>query len=649
MPPIIAPLVAEGVALAIGGTAAGAAALTVGGVSVVGAITSAVEIGIVAGTSLLLAARHQPQGGQALQPPTVQSIAPQSISPRYFAAGRVLVGGVSHWRECMDVEHGIVGIVLNCEPIDAIEIYLVDGDNLSLSYGPYQELTSWQNGVVVNVDLGPNIAWPNSGLKYQFMYTQRWDGKNWVPFPIGWLPAMVFEFQNGSADGAPSKIVEHYNGALWSPTQKCANLACLYFMARAGLVIVNRMGTYPKGWPEVSAVIRAAKIYDPRDPTQMLADPTTWRWTRNAALIVGWYLTHPDGGRLPTSKVSWSDFAAAADYCDRPVTAFGGAFEKWAQTDCQWNAGEAVRDVLARLLAACDAALWEDGDGLWRIFCMQPATPSVTITDQDISSIEIEQMNGALDEVNYLTPSYMEPRENYQMIPGPIVRDDASIAVVGERAQTITLKEVASFSQAYRLAWRAMKRKNPAMKLTVVGGPSLLRCIGEIAISVQSDAAQINGVFRLTDCIKIAPGGNQITLSLALVGAHDYDDVVPPYDPVSPYETNVVAPPPAASIPMPDAPALAQETIGGTPYIDATAVIAGAPPADNSLVYYAQYRQVDVSHNPLGGWSTFPTDISDWVRQSGAVIVGQIYECSGWFVQNGYPGPMSSSSFITIV
>lgn len=649
MPPVIGIAVAGvlGESLAgtviIGATAA-SSALTLGGL-----VTGIVEVGLVAGASLLMAANRQVKADQSnLQPPTVQSVGPQSISPRYFAAGRVLVGGVRHWYECLDTQRAVIGIVLNCEPIDGIEIYLVDGENLHFTYGPFPELTNFLNGVISNIDLGPNVGYPNGGLKFTFQYTQKWTGQAWQPYPIGILPAMAFEFLNGSPSGATSKIVEHFNNPIWSANQKCVNLACLYAMARAGQVIVNRMAVYPKAFPEISAVIRGAKIYDPRDPTQILTDPTTWKWSRNSALIIAWYLTHPDGGRLAVSRVSWPDFVTAADYCDRLVTAFGGVSEKWAQTDCQWHTGEAVRDVLARLQAACDATMWEDGDGLWRIFCLQAVTPTVTITDTDISSIEIEQMNGALDEVNYLTPSYMEPRENYQTIPGPIVRDDASIAAVGERAQTITLKEVASFSQAYRLAWRAMKRKNPELKLAIVGGPSLLRCIGEIVVSVQSAAAQISGTFRLTDRVKVSPSGAQITISLALVGDHDYDDVVPPYDPVSPYEANVVVTPPAWPIAVPDAPSLTQETVSGSKYIDATATWHGAPPPDTSLIYYAQYRQVDASHNPIGGWQAFPTNISEWIRQSDVVTVGNIYECSGWFVQDTYPGAMSASSFITI-
>jgi hypothetical protein len=61
-------------------------------------------------------------------------------------------------------------------------------------------------------------------------------------------------------------------------------------------------------------------------------------------------------------------------------------------------------------------------------------------------------------------------------------------------------------------------------------------------------------------------------------------------------------------------------------------------------------RLVDpITHAPLTDWVPFPTVISQWVRESGAVVVSLAYEARGYFMQNGVPSPFSPSSFITIV
>lgn len=646
--PIITPLVGGLLGSAIAGT------VVVGSVTVGAIVTGAVEIGLAFGASLLLTPKRKTKQDPSVpQSPSLQSVSPQSISPRYYAAGRIMGGGIRHWFEAPDGLHMIVGIVLNCEPIDGVEQYIVDGEIIgAVSYGQFAMLSAYVNGTVITVDAGPNVFWPTGGLKSQLMYAEVWDPAKFqfVQKPMGVMPAMAFDFRNGLPAGNPSTLAQYFLPSLYSSANKCSNLACLYAMAVGGRVIYNRMAVYPKAWPDITTVFRGARVYDPRDPAQSFSDPNTWVWSRNSALVLAWYMTHPDGGRIPYAKMKWATWAAEADYCDRPVPIFPTGTEPFARTDVQWHTGEAVRDVMARLQAACDATVWEDGDGLWNIWIAKDLAPTVVLTDADISSITIEEGSGALAQFNSLTPSYMEPRENYQVIPAAPVTDDASIATVGERPETISFKEVASFNQSHRLAWRALKRNNPALKATITGGPSLLRCVGELVVSVNSAAAAINGTFRFAARANVSQHLEQITLSLALVSAHDYDDAVPPYDPVSPYETSVTPPPLPVPVAVPDAPPLAQVTIAGLQYINATAKIGGATPSDPALVYHAEYRQVDPgTHAPLGAWAFMPTDISQWVRQSGAVTVGAAYEVHGWFVLAGTPSAMSASSFITIL
>lgn len=656
--PIITPLVTIGIgallSIPTSGALVSAAGLTIGGISVVGLVTTVVEIGAITGVSLLLASkRRAPHDPRFPQPPTMQTMSPQSISPRYFSAGRVMVGGVIHWRECENTLHSLTGVILNCEPIDAVEAYIVDGENLtSVATGPFPLLSAYTNGGVLTVDCGPDVFWPTAGVKSQFMYTEIWDpSKNqWVQKPMGVLPAMVFDFRNGQAAGNPSLLAERFMASLYDVDHhKCANLACLYYMAVGGKVILARMGVYPRAWPEVATIIRGARIYDPRDPTQIFTDPSTWLWSRNSVLVLAWYMTHADGARIPYSKINWESVAEEADYCDRLVPKYPSGTEVFARTDIQWHTGEAVRDVMARLQAACDATVWEDGDGLWNIWIAKHVAPTVTLTDLDISSIVIEEGAAALEQINYLTPSYMEPRENYQMIQGAPVADATSIAAVGERPETINFKEVASFNQAHRLAWRAIKRANPAIRLTITGGPSLLRCIGEFAIGVESVATAISGTFRISGPASVSQNLEQVTLQLALVSPDDYDDAVPPYDPVSPYEIGIVPPPPPVPVQVPDAPSLAQVDISGDKYVNATATVGGATPSNPALIYYAEIREVHpTTHAPLGDWSLMSTAISQWVRQSGVVEASKTYEVHGWFILSSTPSAMSASSFITI-
>ncbi|WP_198162309.1 hypothetical protein, partial [Methylosinus sp. R-45379] len=184
---------------------------------------------------------------------------------------------------------------------------------------------------------------------------------------------------------------------------------------------------------------------------------------------------------------------------------------------------------------------------------------------------------------------------------------------------------------------------------TIIGGTSLLRFVGERVVPVDSAATGVLGTFRFEKRAEVSPGLEQITLYLALVGPHDYDPVMPPYDPVSPYETSSAPAPSPITVQSPDAPTLSLVTITGSKYIQSTAKVGGSTPTDTSLIYYVEARLVDGSHNPLGGWFGLDTVISQWVRESTTgFALGLTFEVHSWFVQNQTPSPMSGSSFITI-
>lgn len=76
----------------------------------------------------------------------------------------------------------------------------------------------------------------------------------------------------------------------------------------------------------VSAVVRGAKVYDPRlDSTaggsgpHRANDPTTWQWSENPALLVGYVATSPLLGRQTSDRVDWTRIAVAANKCDEQV------------------------------------------------------------------------------------------------------------------------------------------------------------------------------------------------------------------------------------------------------------------------------------------------------------------------------------------
>ncbi|QSY98604.1 hypothetical protein J2J97_32385 (plasmid) [Rhizobium bangladeshense] len=63
------------------------------------------------------------------------------------------------------------------------------------------------------------------------------------------------------------------------------------------------------------------KVYDPRDPTQNVDDPATWKETNNPALHAAHYARQMAHSLAPLADTFWKGVEASANYCDQPVRA----------------------------------------------------------------------------------------------------------------------------------------------------------------------------------------------------------------------------------------------------------------------------------------------------------------------------------------
>jgi hypothetical protein len=124
--------------------------------------------------------------------------------------------------------------------------------------------------------------------------------------------------------GAPGQTVDTAVKALfptkWTdshPMSGCAGISVFFDYNEDAL---------PNGMPTVSVIMRGAKVYDPRkDSTaggtgsQRSADPTTWTWSENNALLIGYVTTSPLLGRQAWANVNIPQMAVAANVCDVDV------------------------------------------------------------------------------------------------------------------------------------------------------------------------------------------------------------------------------------------------------------------------------------------------------------------------------------------
>ena len=662
--------------------------LAVLGTTVGTMVGTVVALGAAFGAQLALAGGRHQQPTLKLAPGPI-SFEPeiQPVSPRFYSYGRVRLGGIFCFRETDGTSLGY-GIILNCRPVDGVEAYFVDDELLSLDTGPVLHQAIGPGGiyVVTTVDEGPTVYWPKSpSMKWTAFISYVWTPAGPMPIIIGSGPAGFLEFINATPDGSASVLLRKYFGAgspsdvaagggnpLWTADHKGQDLAIIYSCWK-GFEAASRMQVFPRLFPVHSTAFRGSRIFDPRDATCRFLDPatgaysvynSTWKWSANPILQIADFLTFPEGFNLPYDALDWDSFAAEASYCDRLVPTFGGGTEPFAQAHLTWSAEQERRDVLAQLLTACDAQIWEDAYGQIRIWCGKWEEPTVEFTAADVSAFTIEFGNGVYADSNYVTPSYVEPRTNFSKNTSLYYEDTASTALVGQRRSTIDLPAVSSFNQAYRLAARGLKRKNTPMRVNATLKVRGLLADGERVVRLNMPEYGIEGVFRVVAMKAASPA--LIQMQLHMVTEDMFADEVAPFDPVNGNLSGAAKIVTFTPI-QPLAPVLTDTITTGPPLTATISAGVTAPNAmprnplipaveyeDTTSVARFQSRPVNVSTNaPIGGWSVWTTYVGQYAATSptisGVAGTHQKFEVQAWFVSpQGVPGPLSPSAFIEI-
>ncbi|MDB5610373.1 MAG: hypothetical protein JWP25_7273 [Bradyrhizobium sp.] len=249
---------------------------------------------------------------------------------------------------------------------------------------------------------------------------------------------------------------------------------------------------YPQGKPELSLVARCSPVWDPRDPAQHSNDPSTWRYSVNPVIHAIDYLTRVDGGMgldldiiLPPAKLAL--WLIEAGLCDELVARADGSTEPRYASNGWFQFDNAPSDVLGGILSTCDGWLAESGDGTLDIMVGVYRTPTdPPLTEKHITGFALNYGQADEQTINVLNVSFTDPASNFVDVATDDWRDEDSISLTGiERPQQLDLKWVQSYSQAARLAGRAMQRLNPQMSGTFTTTLYGLRYLGKRWVPLQ--------------------------------------------------------------------------------------------------------------------------------------------------------------------
>lgn len=257
-----------------------------------------------------------------------------------------------------------------------------------------------------------------------------------LPLTDPYVGNLQFSFRNGSRDQAADPILLADFPDLGVNFRQ-RKIACLVVKANYGAdaeKFESMWGSISRPNPYVK--LRGVRVYDPRDATQLLPtnpdDPedyaaaqATWKWSRNASLIQADYLWWKNGGRIRLDRMRWDDVAESAEWDDGVIETKSGELIPRHTIDGVVTAGQNPLQIMTTMLSA-NRGFIARRNGYVSVVSSQPKEPTKTITDDwVIGGFELRRTAPKSDLLNKVRVRLIDPRQEWQMVDGPVlVRDD---------------------------------------------------------------------------------------------------------------------------------------------------------------------------------------------------------------------------------
>lgn len=391
--------------------------------------------------------------------------------PRWLVAGNVRQGGGALFGE-FDAAGNFWYIIVHGDSI------LVD----------LSDIVYFLDDMIVTVDASGNVLTKDFRLVGKDKKPANSDGEG-DPYVQIWTRTY------STNDPTPGRVAEldAALGTKWTNDHRLVGTT--YSVVKMGALkiedrykIYKWRGPFSIGEPSVSLVGKWTACYDPRDPSQTLDQPETYKFTRSAPLIWAWFRTHRYGRNKPLESINWQRIGEQATIADQTITGIAGTHTRYR---CDIAIAEDKERVVAEqeIMSAMDAQIVFDDDGKTWVRVGHWETPTLRLTrNRDIVAMEsVEAQNGE-SETQGVIVRYTDPDANYTVQPSAPWYNP--LYYVPGKANTFLTVDVLScqdHNQAMRLAKAIGLRSQPAHKILPTVGLRGLRARQERLLTLNYD------------------------------------------------------------------------------------------------------------------------------------------------------------------
>lgn len=411
----------------------------------------------------------------------------------------------------------------------------------------------------------------------------------------------------------PFAVAAFSSTGLWTNDHRGDGQASVYMVASATRQ-KDQQSMFPYGIPQLSVEADLALCWDFRDPAQSPTNPSTWKWTRNSAVICAWHLCFNEFGfGLDYTKALmpvidyWKE---EADVCDENVPLAGGGSERRYECNGYDTTQNGPKSALNAILASCDGHLVSRGDGA-RILTVGKFRESRcgTLSERDIVGHNLQYDVLFEEECNRLIPKFTYPATDYTTSDTDYFEDTAAQLDAGRvLAEEAEYQWVHQWRQARRLGLRDWRRLREKIKGSIDVRLSGLNAVYHrwVRLDTPNRMPRLHEkvVENRRSVLAITRGGYTMDI---IKHPDNIDDWTPSIDEGK--QPPVPSSPNAAGIETPVINLIQAKASGGSVYIRVVVI----DPADASLTPVVYYRVADIGSGVPGAWieQSFPDAVPD--------------------------------------
>lgn len=296
------------------------------------------------------------------------------------------------------------------------------------------------------------------------------------------------------------------------------------FAGDASLIVTLEydQDAFPTGVPQISAVVKGAKVYDPRT--------STTAWSENPALIARDWALYAYGGGAASSEINETAFTAAANACDIStsfITDAGTEVRPLYQCGIACPLDADPSETLDEI-AESMAGRWGWAGGKLTIRAGVYRAPVASIDTgwlTNLASVEITGQTPTFDLVNIMRPTFADAAQDYIAAPAAAVTYTAAVTADGrELPREVELNGVTRAVHAQHVCGVLMRESREGLTVRLACNMRALQLELFDVVSVTLDVFGWSGkLFEVQGWEFSLKGGVVLTLRETAAAIFDVD------------------------------------------------------------------------------------------------------------------------------